>query len=345
LDLNQLSYPEGVVNQVALMAEIFLDTLDTEEIQCIRDRADNLIGLLENWALRYPFINIARIPMAVLTTATVLPRVPPSDSVLAAQMILWIFEVDDLIDKRMITLEEMQCKVEQWYSIANGSSDKPSDSDELTTMLVEIIRELSKFPLFEPLREYWASRLRIIFGVMIRECQHALDYSFLGPQGLPSLDEYLLGGIHSVGFPLWGATALILFEDPSVVDQLESVGEVVRHAGIALRLYNDIATFDKDAQEKDINSVLIVYHALLDETPNLTRERALSEAKQRILNLADSHGRRCYNLAERLGTSSGQFEETTSRLVALHAYFYGSMEHDYHTTSRTEIHKLFNIGL
>jgi hypothetical protein len=32
-------------------------------------------------------------------------------------------------------------------------------------------------------------------------------------------------------------------------------------------------------------------------------------------------------------------------LVALHAYFYGSMEHDYHTTSRTEIHKLFNIGL
>lgn len=318
----------------------FFDTLSIEEKQRIRDRTDALVELLENWVRRHPFMGIARIPMAALTTATVLPEVSPVDSVLTSQMILWIFEVDDTIDKRMIGLEGLQQKAGQWYSIANGSNDKIDESDGLSVILSEMTKRLSEFPLFESLRGYWTSCLCTIVEVMAQEYRYASEYAAYGPQALPSLEEYLQGGAHSVGFPLWGSTALILMKDFSILRRLELLDEVVKYTGAALRLYNDVATLGKDLQECDINSILIVYHAMISRHPTLGKERALSEAKKQVLWLADSYAQKCYDLAGQLGTDSGQFEETNSRLVAFHAYFYGYTEHDYHTTSRAETYGL-----
>jgi hypothetical protein len=321
----------------------FLDTFGAKEKRRIKDRTDALVELLEKWARRYPFIRTIRIPMAALTTAIVLPRLSVSDAFTTAQMILWVFGVDDKADKRMITLEEMQRKAEQWYSIAkDGPGNDIDDSNELTAILLNMRERLSKSQMFEPLREYWASRLRIIVEVMAQEYQYALEYAADGARALPSLDEYLRGGIHSVGFPIWGSTVLILLKDSSVMERFEPIEESIKYTGTALRLYNDVSTLDKDIQEGDINSILIRYHAILDGNPNVTKERALSEAKQQVLQLADSYAQKCYASLEQLETDSGQFEETSSRLVAFHAHFYGYTEHDYHTTSQSETYEWLN---
>ena len=323
------------------MAGNFLDTLSAEEKQRIKDRTETLIELLEKWARQHPSIRPTRIPATALTTAAVLPEMSVLDALMTAQIILWIFGVDDQIDEGMISPAEARRKAKQWYSIANrGSSDEMDDSDDLAIILLEIRRRLSEFYLFEPLREYWASRLRLLVEAMAQEYQYGLQYSACGVRTLPSLDEYLHVGTRSIGFPLWGSTIMILLQDPSVVEYFEPISVAMVHMCTALRLYNDVATFDKEIQAHEVNSVVIMYHAMFDSNPNAGQENILLEAKQRILQLADSHAQRCYDLARQPKTDSGQFEQISSRVVAFHAHFYGRIEHDYHTTSQAETYEL-----
>jgi hypothetical protein len=321
----------------------FLSTLSVQEKQRIKERTDTLVKLLAEWARRYACIRPSRIPMTALTTAVALPRLSVPDVLTTAQMILWIFGVDDKADEQIFTLEEMRRKTEQWHLIARyGQSDGADASDELTSILLQMREKLSKSPTFEPLCEYWASRLRIIFEAMAQEYRYALEYKADGRCALPSLDEYVRGGTHSIGFPLWGATVLILLKDYSVVKHLESISEATEYTGATIRLYNDVRTLEKEIQEKSINSIIILYHAILARNPNASRESAIHEAKQYILQLADSYAQKCRELLAKIRTDSRQFEESTSNIVALHAYFYGHSEYDYHTTSQSDTNGWLN---
>jgi hypothetical protein len=319
------------------MAENFFDTLSAEEKQRIKDRTDTLVELLEQWARQYSFIRTVRIPVAALTTATALLRTPLSDSVLSSQVMLWIAGVDDKIDGLIFSLAEVWRKTEQWCSIANhGSSNGIDDSDALTAVLLEIREKLSKSHIFEPLREYWASCLRLLVEAMAQEYQYGLQYNAYGSRALPSLDEYLHSGIHSIGMYFWQSTVLILLRDSSVIEHFEPINKAIKHASVAIRLYNDVQTFDKEIQEGGINSILIMYHIMLDKNPSATK-RILSEAKQHILQLADSYAQRCYDSIKQIQTESGQFEETTYRIVAFGSFFY--REHDYHTTPIAKVNE------
>lgn len=323
------------------MASNFLDTLSAEEKQRIRDRTDTLIELLEKWARQYPLMRTIRIPTVALVTATVLPRLSISDALTVAQVTLWIFEVDDKADKRIFTLEEMRRRAEQWCSIANrGPSNKVDDSDELTAILLEIRKELSKSHLFEPLREYWANSVRCLIETMTQEYQYGLQYNAHGACALPSLHKYLHDD--SLGMYLWQSAVLILLRDSSVIEHFGPISKVIKYAGVAIRLYNDVRTCDKEIREGGINSILIMYHTMLGRNLSIAKENVLTKAKQYVLQLADSYAQRCYDLVGQLQTDSGQFEETTYRLVAFHAYFYGHSEHDYHTTSLAEAYEMLS---
>ena len=316
------------------MTGSLLDTLSTEEKQRIKGRTDELVELLEKWARQYPFIRATRIPTTALVAATVLPRMSVSDALTVAQVVLWIFGVDDKIDELILTLSEIRRRAERWYSIANhGPRDEIDDSDELTAILVEIREALSKSHTFEPLREYWSNSIRGLIETMIQECQYGLQYNAYGADVLPPLEKYLDDGIDSIGMHVWQSAVLILSRDSSVVEHFESISEAIEHAGVAIRLYNDVRTFDRTMQEGGMNSVLIMYHTMLNRYPHTTRENALIKTKQYILQLADSHAQRCYDLVGQLETDSGKFEEATSRLVAFHACFYSRNEYDYHTAS------------
>lgn len=323
------------------MAGSFLDTLSAEEKQRIRDRTDTLIELLEKWIRQYPFIRTTRIPTIALVTATALPWMSVSDVLTAAKVLFWIFGVDDKVDERIFTLAEIRRKADQWYSIANhGPTNERDDNDELTAILLEIRKGLSKSHLFEPLREYWSNSVRCLIEAMIQECQYRLQYNAYGACALPPLDEYLHND--SVGMYLWQSAVLILLRDSSVIEHFESINEAINYAGAAVRLYNDVRTFDREIQEGGINAILILYHTMLNGDPNTTKGNVLTKAKQYVLHLADSYAQRYYNLAGQLETDSGQFEETTSRMLAFHAHFYGYSEHDYHTTSLAEAYQMLN---
>jgi hypothetical protein len=325
------------------MAVHFLDTLGPEERRHIQDRTSAVMELLQEWARQHHLIRTTRIPAAALVTATSLPRIPLADSLLVAQMMLWIFAVDDRADERMVTLPEVRRQTGQWCLIANHGANDEDDEDDLTTILLEMRKELSKSYLFEPLREYWASRLRLLGETMAQEYEYGLQYDAAhGSDSLPSLDEYLQNGIHSIGLPFWTSTVLILLQDASVIQHFKPIDQAIEYAGAAVRLYNDVRSLDKEIQEGGINSILIQYHTILETSPSISREAALAEARQRILQLADAYAQRCYDLVGQLQTTSGQFEETTTRIVAFHAYFYGRSEYDYHTTSRAAAYEILS---
>jgi hypothetical protein len=326
------------------MSGDFFDTLSAQEKQRIKDRSGVLVDCLEQWACQYTSLRASRIPTAALATAVVVPRMSLSDSLSMARMILWIFGVDDRVDGHRMTFAEMRRTARQWYLIANhGSGDGISSDDELTRILVEMRKELSSAHLFDPLSEYWASRLRLLVATMAREYQYGARYSTYGPSALPSFDEYLRDGTHSIGLPFWQATALILLRDPSVIEHFEQIDEAITHAGAAARLYNDVRTLDKEIQEGGMNSILIAYQAMIERNPDSTEEGALDEARQYVLRQADSYAQKCYDLLGRINTDSGQVEETIFRLIAFHAYYYGR-EYDYHITSLAEAYAMIGVG-
>lgn len=315
----------------------FLDTLVDNEKQQIKDKIGILIDLLKEWARRYPSLRPV-IPMITLTTAVALPQASISDALAWAQAVAWIFLVDYKADPRTFTHKDMRLKAEQWHSMtSNWPTAGMDDGSELTTILADITSNMSKSCLFESLQEYWALRLRNHVLGVAQEFQNALEYGERGPRALPSLDEYLRVGVQSVGYPFLGSMAMIFHRDSSIIKHIELVSEILECAGAALRLYNDVATLDKEIQMGEVNSILVVYHTMLDRRPDVVKESVLSEAKQRVLHLADSYAHRCYDLVGQLKTDSGQFEMISYRLVALHAYFYGHTEQDYHTTSLAKV--------
>ena len=328
------------------MAGSFFDTLSAKVKQRLTETTEALVEMLTEWTPQYSVIRPTRIPMAALSTAlafaTAAPRLPPANYLPLSKMTLWIFGVDDVTDERLVTLADIQCKAQKWYSIAKhglSSREAIADGDELTAILVEIRQELSKSPLFEPLRKQWASSLRDVLEGILREYQYGLDYTADRASVLPSLDEYVHYGRCSIGVPLWGLTVLIILGDPSARENFKSASEAIRYAGAAIRLYNDLKSFDREIQEGNINSIVIIDAGLrAQKDRRATEAGVLSEAKQYVLRLADSYAQKCYNLTGRLQAGSRQFQEAVARTVAFHAYFYH--EHDYHSTSLTEINAL-----
>jgi hypothetical protein len=322
------------------MAGSLFDTFGVEEKQRIRDVTDTLVELLEEWSRRYPSVRTTRTAAVALLSATVAPQMPITASLSTSKFAQWLFGVDDRADERLVSLAEFQQKTEQWRSIANdGPSSEIDGNDELSIMLLEIREELSKYPLFEPLREWWSSEVARLVEAMVQEYWNGVRYRANGSAALPSLDEYVNCGLYSIGVTPWAIAMLIVLDDPSVEEHLDLIGEAIKNASAAVRLYNDLRSYDKEVRkENTINSITITYRAILGENPNATEE-VLSEANRHVLQLADSYAQNCYNLFKQFQTESGQFEQTISRMVAFHRYFYREIG-DYHTTSQDKAHEM-----
>lgn len=315
------------------MAESFFDTLSVEEKQQLKDRMVALTDLMTEWVRAYPLVRAVRIPPVALLMAAITPRLSLPTSLLIAKIVFWIFELDDLADERAITLPELQQKIEVWYRLARDGSPDEKNNDELAAMLLEIRESLSGYPLFEPLREVWATQVRLLAEAGAQEYQYGLQYS-VDPHRLPSLDEYLRSGVYSLGFPLWALTTVIVVSDASALDCLEAIQAAVRCGSAAIRLYNDYQTLDKELQEGTINSAIILEHALRGGDSDTDAVQALVRARQRVLQLADAYAQQCGSLVRQIQTDSGQIEETISYTVAFSAQFY--REYDYHTSSAAD---------
>jgi hypothetical protein len=74
-----------------------------------------------------------------------------------SKLTFWVFGVDDIADERLVTLADIRDKAEEGARCQERSSNKQGvyNSDQLTTLLLEIRDEPSKYDLFESLGEHW----------------------------------------------------------------------------------------------------------------------------------------------------------------------------------------------
>lgn len=326
-----------------MSSEHFFQGLSLREKLQARSTADVLVALLTRWGTHYPFVRPVRIPSVALLTATVAPHIPPADAMPSAQLSFWIFGVDDIADERTISPVELEKRAAYWYKIARGQDTDPVDkADGLAEMLIEIRTALSQLPLFQVLQPYWAAEVQGLVDAMIQEYHYGLDYTTRGEAALPDLDEYLGWGLHSIGVPLWSWAVWLGNRDPSIADYLEPIIQATEYCSAAVRLYNDLRSFEKEVQEQNVNAVLIACRQIRAGLPASSAPEALAHARSRILALADEYGARCREAVARIHTTTGQVEETLIRTVDFHAYFYARSQHDYNVTSLSDIYQLLS---
>lgn len=306
----------------------------------IQENAKDLAALLSIWITCHPIIRARRVPPVALLVATVLPNLTVQLSILVGKIILFIFTVDDVADERLLSYVDFTNYSKTWEEIARSGNTVPlPDKDgDLSVILAEIRSELAEFPLFSALSELWVNRLHLLTEAMAQEYEYGLRYHVSGKSALPGFDEYLENGIHSVGFPFWGTSVLILLSDPFTLDNLELLNEIILCTGAAIRLYNDVRTYEKEVREGNINAVTLMEHALMTERKDLSPQHRLELAREKVLQQANAYAVKSCAQATVHHVHTSQFEEMVRRIVAFHAYFYGSRQHnqDYHTITPSE---------
>ncbi len=311
-----------------------------EEKQAIQKNAQELTKLLGFWASRYPVVRAKRVPPVAVLIATVLPLLPQSVALIVGKLILFIFAVDDLADERLLSLADFNKAAQAWQEIAQHGKARVNTVEDsgLSAMIGEIHDDLSQFPLFPDFVSLWASRLGQLCEAMAKEYTFGVEHQASGGQTLPPFDEYVAGGIHSVGFPFWGTSILILLSEPTTLVQLNKINELILQTGAAIRLYNDVRTYQKEVQEANINAITILQKALSGKLPDCSNEELLGRAQANVLRLAGQYAENCFALSEQAVSDTGQFENMIRRIVAFHANFYGSQKHtfDYHTISSSD---------
>ena len=325
------------------MAKNFINKLNPKEKQLTLDRIEVLIDLLDPWVKEYPTIRPARIPTAALMTAITLPKMSVINALPMAKIILWVFSIDDLADERIISLEEFNDSIESWYQIACGNllQEANCNNCELSLMLLEIRQELSQLPLFEIWCDDWASALRCNMEGMAQEYQHALWYDTKQSYTLPTLDNYLAFSKYSIFVVAWVETLFITLNDVSISKQVTLIRMAIDQASRAIRLYNDIRSYEKEIEENNINSVLIMYKQLCTQYPNKAQDKMLAEAKRHVFQLAKKHKESAEYWVNQIQTDTGQIEDAFFNFLSFHSYFYGDdqTDTDYHTTNLDDINQ------
>jgi hypothetical protein len=326
------------------MAKDFFDTLDAVEKVRAQETVVALTRVMEGWAPRYSCVLPIRIPAIALHNVAIMPQLNILASALIVKLTLWIFGIDDVIDDRRVSLEELgQGLAQRWCRIASGDPYAETDGgDQLAAMLGEIRKELSGYPLFKSLDAEWSAHVRLLIESGVRQYQYALEYEAHGPKALPTLDEYLQNGIYTIGIPWWALTLAIVLDDSSIMKHGGVMEEVARSTSAAVRLYNDVQSLDKELQENNVSSVIIKYHEILDRNSHVTEESALSEAKQYIWQMADSYTQKCYDLTRSTQTKSGQFEAIMHRMAAYNAFFYHG--YDYNSTPMVKVNEILQVS-
>ena len=288
-------------------------------------KAQELCALLTIWSSCYPVIYTRRAAQVSNLVVTALPDLPMPYLLLVGKIILFVYAVHSLTDERIIPYAEFLRVGEGWDLVARGGKDIiPEPGDDLGVVLSGIRTELNDLPLYPTLRDLWGRRLWALLLAVAQDYLDGLNCKARGADAMPKLDEYMLGGIHSGGFPFWGTTSLILFNEPELLERSDIVNEVILQTGAAMRLYTDVTTYEKEVQEGNMNAVAIVHHDLINSSLNRSSPERLEHAKEIVLHLADQYAQKCLDMVDQPFSKTGRFEQMIRRTLNFQATITGS---------------------
>lgn len=316
------------------MANRFLASLSQTEQERVQRVANQLTADLGPWVRGWSVINPVRLPTTALTLAAAAPDWDPANLQLLAKVTLWIFSIDDAIDEAQIPTKLLTRKLAAWRTVLQDPCrSHRRASDEYTAILAEIGRSIAKSPLFKPLHAHWRRNFERMFAGMLFERETGRRVRADGPAALPSYAAYLEHGLYSVGVPSFATSASLLRAEPGTLAEWPVFVAMEREAGRALRLANDLRTWQKEAREHNLNALMILQHTYA--VGGMPAHAARTWAQREVARQMALCQARCAAMAL---WASGRIPDITgalARTVDFSVEFY--REHDYHTVPADKV--------
>ncbi|HEY2671533.1 MAG TPA: terpene synthase family protein [Rugosimonospora sp.] len=210
---------------------------------------------LQECAAAYPDLFPARpfepavFSTIALANASSAPWLDASRLRVTNRAALWAFGVDRLIDHVATSRAEVDDIVERCRAVAAGG--QPAPDDALAGMLADLRDRLIAAPAHPELLAIWRDELERMLTAMVREW----DWKSAGT-GLPTFDEYLANadnlGFSFVYAAYWATNAPP--GRPAHVEALRGAAGVVQNA---IRLINDLGSYDRDVRWGDLNVLML----------------------------------------------------------------------------------------
>jgi hypothetical protein len=207
---------------------------------------------MRSWAAEYPGLYGSSVFDPALFSTLALaasfsgPWFDAEQLRMANRACLWCFGLDWLIDYQARDAAEVTGLVERCLAVADGGPSRPGD--ELTAFLADLRDELAAAPGFRTLGPIWREDLAATLEAMARE------WCWKTAGTKPTLDEYL-GNADNLGFSVvftahWAYTT-------AEVTRVAEVRAASRTVQQAIRLLNDLGTYERDLQWGDVNALLL----------------------------------------------------------------------------------------
>ncbi len=290
---------------------------------------------LERWAGRYSSLDPTQFSGLVLTTAAHVPTWPRSKRLLAAMVSVWILTFDGMVDEGRIPEAEQASHVAAYKAvIRHGSPTSPLPDDDLSLALRDIRERMDSYPSSAALLGHWLGSFDQMVDAIVWQRHAAPALRGVTERFrtmLPSYDALMERALHSIGVPFYLATCFILHEDPTIEVRLQDLIEISLECARAIRLANDLRTWEREEVEQTINTVMVLRHEILRENPEIgpaeSRNRAIQVLKERELaSIARTH-----TLLACSPGSSSPVETGIGRLVTYVTGYYAFQ--DYRTFS------------
>jgi Terpene synthase family 2, C-terminal metal binding len=308
------------------LKSIFLAALSDDQRVRIFDLAARTARALHQWVAQYPLIRRVRVwPLSLSVTAAA-PFCSVESLVSMARMNLWVFTVDDLFDEEIVPFSELQRRIVRYQQILDGGASlRERERDTLTNALEDIRNDLSTYPLFSSLEQYWKHAVSQTLASMAVE--HRCRNIYRTSQALPSYEDYVQHGVYSIGAPPHVWTTLIAINDASTLSHIERLQRMEYETSLCIRFANDLQSHAKELREGKINSIIIRQRELA--AAGMDAETALEDARASARSRIRDSLNRLTALQNRDSTETGQPEQAIADIARFVTDFY--VHHDYHT--------------
>jgi hypothetical protein len=170
---------------------------------------------------------------------------------MTARTVMWTFALDWLIDHVATSREEIDAIAGGCEAVAGGAAP----GGPLEILLARLRDELAAGRHWAELRPVWREALHRYLAANVREWDWKAAYAAGDRTALPTFEEYL-GNADNLGFTFVNVTHWIR-GGVSTVAGLRRLTEVSGPAQSALRLVNDLASYERDVSSGDLNSLML----------------------------------------------------------------------------------------
>lgn len=218
----------------------------------LQDCADRFRGLFADGAFDAAFFSTV-----CLANTYCAPWLTARQLRMANRSSLWAFGLDRLIDHVATARSEVDALVRRSLIVADGLPF-PAD-DPLSAFLAEIRDDLADAPSYPRLGAMWREELAFMLAAMTREWQWKAGRRAGAPD--PRVADYL-DNSGNFGFSFVFVSHLIATAEQISKRDALALRAASRHAQRAMRLINDLGTYDRDVAWGDLNVLM------LGETPD-----------------------------------------------------------------------------